>query len=418
MAVPATVLPLRPDIHASPPVAVATPVVRGSLSHWRTLPNAPFSCGGNSAYHVQRQVSSGAVLQASSSSASYQRFPKSMLSSRPAQSLSTQRIPASGYHTPVRSGVATPSQKAESAWRSSQDQSPQEESFRKRRGEGKSSGGGPTSIDLFGSTPASGTHARRAAAAKERGTGALTARSGARHSPRSERGKLQDEERPTPGRRASASDVQVCLSPFSPRRRGDEARQSAASPPRIRGSGSPSCYPHSPLPADVSPRDQLCLSRQHEVGPARSRSAEPDTGFQRRSGAGRSFGGGPSSIFFGTASADEPLSMREQSKRGRISELPSGHLQDQSAVYDELPTQTRRLRSVDAPPYMSESGRGSRGAEPSPSGLRDPPRSYDDLLTENRHLRFELESTQAELETYRNWYAKLSSSYHNGNGYL
>ena len=110
--------------------------------------------------------------------------------------------------------------------------------------------------------------------------------------------------------------------------------------------------------------------------------------------------------------------MREQSKNSRIAELPSGLLQDPSFVDAEFPTQTRRLRSVDAPPCVRESGRGSRGAELSHGLLQEPPRSYDDLLTENQHLRFELDNTRAELETYRNWYAKLSSSYYNGNGYL
>lgn len=414
MAVPATVLPLRPDLRASPPVAVATPVARGPSSHWKALPTAHLSCGGSCGYLTQRQVSAGAVLQASRSSTTWQRSPNSMLSgSRPAQTLSTQRIPASGYHTPVRQDLGTP--KAESARQSGQDQSPLEEGFRKRRGEGRSSGGGPSSIDLFNSTPASGTQARRAAAAKERGSGAITARSGVRHSPRSERGKFRDEERPTPGRRASAGDVQACLSPSSPRRRGAETHQSPTRPPRMREPGSPSRCPHSPLPADASPRDQLYPSWQGESGPARSRSAEPETGFQRRSGAGKSSGGGPSSIF---ASADEPQSTRERSKSDRVAGLPSGFLQDPSSAYDETPTQTRRLRSVDAPHCFRESGGGSRGAELSPGILQDPPHSYDDLLTENRHLRFELETTRAELETYRNWYAKLSSSYYNGNGYL
>lgn len=414
MATPTTVLPLRPDLRASPPVAVATPVARGQFRS--TLPTANLSCGGSCGYLAQRQVSAGAVLSASSSSTTWQRYPNSTLGSRrPAQTLSTQKILTASYQTPVRHGLETP-RKAESAW----DQSPLEEGFRKRRGEGRSSGGGPTSIDLFNSPPASATQARRTVAVKERGSGAITARSGVRHSPRSERGKLRDEERPTPGRRASAGDMQACLSPSSPRRRGVETHQSPALASRMRQPGSSSRCPHSPPPADASPaspRDQLCPLWQLESGPTRSRSAEPETGFQRRSGAGRSSGGGPSSIF---ASADElPTRERSNSDRDRIAELPSGFLQDASSAFDEVPTQARRLRSVDAPPCSRESGGGSRGAESSPrSILQEPPCSYDDLLTENRHLRLELEAMRAELETYRNWYAKLSSSYYKGNGYL
>eukprot|EP00931_Biecheleriopsis_adriatica_P105738 TRINITY_DN80272_c0_g1_i1.p1 TRINITY_DN80272_c0_g1~~TRINITY_DN80272_c0_g1_i1.p1 ORF type:complete len:458 (+),score=49.23 TRINITY_DN80272_c0_g1_i1:103-1374(+) len=412
---------------------------------WHTLPQAvagpvsAASCSSASSCMAHRQYSAGAVLQASGNSTARPVPGGASASRKPVMQAGSSRRMSTMGNTPTASARQSEAYAIE--------QSP-EEGFRKRRGEGKSSGGGPSSIEFSTPGGGSGTKARRAAAVRERGSSAVTARSAIHPASPGETKDLWEDRR-RQGLRGRASTG--LGTPGSPRdavqSRADEAQRAGAPPPRTSTASGPASsrcsqpmsrtardLPSSPWPLDQQygasdrslPRDDCemesprfraafsdrgrsraasssppsCIPTLDVLGAsARSGSPDSEAGFKRRSGAGRSSGGGPSSICLGELPAVPPP-------------LPS--------FERDIPPQRSPRESITAWPSHAESLPCRQSSQGSAMLSGDPaqPPSYDELIAENRHLRLELASTQAELERYRDWYHQLSSSYHNGNGFL
>ncbi|CAJ1330767.1 unnamed protein product [Effrenium voratum] len=234
----------------------------------------------------------------------------------------------------------------------------------------------------------------------------------------------------------------------------------------------------------AAPEKATFFLRLPRGGSIASRSPEPEMdGVMRRAGAGRSSGGGPSSICLGDPgqskrpqrafSADVARSSRAredfQAMRrvttGRdceawidawVNSMEPAELQKytnfQAADFQETSPDLRARSPRESARSMREEAldRARSPREDAAQSARSPRRSeaswrrseasargadcretaswrrpseagrlgYEELEEENWRLREEVGRLRGELEKYQDWYAKLTSSYYNGNGFL
>lgn len=289
-----------------------------------------------------------------------------------------------------------------------------QEGFRKRGGEGRSSGGGPTTLN-FSTSSSSKVQARpKAPATRDRGSTASQVSS--RNSPRGQ----------GPGSRRTSSTTSACVSP-----RRDKAQAKAKEAPKP-------CF--SPAwPADIFAREEASLCAHsprgdgrgrdawnraespHDcIASARSRSPEMD-GVMRRSGAGRSSGGGPSSICLGDTPSKTPALRIPQRA---FSDGPGLQPRESREPREREPGKEKE-RSWRRQSDLSVKSLSTYCPEDTPcvavsatDAGEDRGLAYDDLFAENRLLRAENAQLRSELEKYQAWYEQLTASYYNGNGYL
>lgn len=311
-----------------------------------------------------------------------------------------------------------------------------QEGFRKRGGEGRSSGGGPTTLN-FSTSSSSKVQARpKAPAARERGSTA----SASRNSPRGQgpgpavggpAGPGGPGSRPR-GRTSSSSGI--CVSPR--RRENQKVMAQAQDQPAVVQAKAAKEAPKpcfSPAwPADIFAREEAnpCArsprgdgrgrdawnraESPHDcIASARSRSPEMD-GVMRRSGAGRSSGGGPSSICLGDTPTKAPA-LR----------IPQRAFSDGPIQPPREPGCKEKERSWRRQSDLSVKSLSTYCPEDTPcvavsatDAGEDRGLAYDDLFAENRLLRAENAQLRSELEKYQAWYEQLTASYYNGNGYL
>lgn len=288
--------------------------------------------------------------------------------------------------------------------------------FRKRRGEGKSSGGGPSSITLSqsgnasSSMPSFATLSRDVSREPTPGTlgSAPSATSGVRLAPRAH---------------AVANDSQTSQ-PSSPQLLPRQEPSAPSSRPAARG--APSSSKQSPSQAEATRAGAATTSRtlgRHPLGQQReerapsavprrrgasedpserSRMAEGLGAKGGRRGEGRSSGGGPSQISLGESKRDE-TSRSPVSERGR---LACSMRRAQSEAPATAPLLIGHLSGSESPPATRRGGgeavAASQPAPREPAGSACP--SYDELLTENRQLREELAQARYELAAYQRWY--------------
>ncbi|CAE7189618.1 YPL264C [Symbiodinium necroappetens] len=286
--------------------------------------------------------------------------------------------------------------------------------FRKRGGEGRSSGGGPTTLN-FSTSSSSKVQARpKAPATRDRGSTASQVSS--RNSPRGQ----------GPGSRRTSSTTSACVSP-----RRDKAQAKAKEAPKpcfspawpadifAREEASPCA--HSPR-GDGRGRDAWNRAESpHDcIASARSRSPEMD-GVMRRSGAGRSSGGGPSSICLGDTPSKTPALRIPQRA---FSDGPGLQPRESREPREREPGKEKE-RSWRRQSDLSVKSLSTYCPEDTPcvavsatDAGEDRGLAYDDLFAENRLLRAENAQLRSELEKYQAWYEQLTASYYNGNGYL
>ncbi|CAE7253135.1 YPL264C, partial [Symbiodinium pilosum] len=368
----AAALPLAARFYTPPALSpnghmkiVPRPLV---ATNWQAIPQAIQPGNG-----IQRQI----FVQGPESSTQWRQFPTAP-SATPKVLVVQQSV--DGTRSPATRSPAGSFQEDAKPTGGREASPEREEGFRKRGGEGRSSGGGPSSLNF--STPSKVAKARKASAAtpKERGgTGAQATAS--RNSPRGQ------------GSRRTSS---VCA--LSPRReKAKEAPKERFSPawPVVETFAREE-VPRQNLRSDCRDACTRAESPHDCIASARSRSPEMD-GVMRRSGAGRSSGGGPSSICLGDTPSRPPqlrIPQRAFSADGPMQASRDPGWKEPRRRQSDMSVKSLSTYCPEDTPCVAVSATDA-GEERS--------MGYEDVFAENRLLRAENARLQSELEKCDDW---------------
>lgn len=343
----------------------------------------------------------------SSSSSSPPATPSSSVPSQPVLTLPRRIAEVAGK-------PSFPSEASRSLATQNSSSSMDEGFFRRRRGEGKSSGGGPSANIIFPrsevpSVASSTADLLQSTAQRSEPPAPATFRASSPTLPPplsvangfgGKAGFKVDEE-------------QVSRQSFD--RRSPRNRQQAAEPsfepagldkrsPRNRGQSVE--FTRRQQSGGRTP--QTLADGFSEGSVERSRTGEaPRTG---RGGEGKSSGGGPSSISLGTpdeksrSRSVDTLTPHSRRENGRFSPaVPEKPSPSKSRMSDEVAGKITRSPFTVEPPRSSVAETQSPADFSSDLSAECRP-SYDELLAENAYLRKQLVEAQSELASYRRWY--------------